>query len=89
MSNRVYTSQRLGVAPDRPSAVVLPPGKKSCMKPVQYSIVYLPSVWVWSDSDGSESDFSAISELSVELLEKKPEESDVGDNNSLNHSTGV
>ena len=53
------------------------------MKPVQYSIVYLPSVWVWSDSDGSEYDFSAISELSVELLEKKPEDYEVEDNESL------
>ena len=53
------------------------------MKPVQYSIVYLPSVWVWSDSDGSEYDFSAISELSVELLEKKPEDYEVEDNESF------
>ena len=38
-------------------------------------------MWIWSDSDGCESDVSSVtvvSKVSVELVEKKPEDFDTG-----------
>ena len=38
-------------------------------------------MWIWTDSDGCESDVSSVivvSKVSVELAKKKPEEFDTG-----------